>query len=332
MIAEPRPRLHSRCRLVEHQQIRCVFHLHVRWRAVRRQGAQAIGWAAGQDQDTFDRVTCGCLVALPGFREPHLPWAHRLPSRRLPGGQARSTPGGQIRPLTLAERGQDIAVAHQRVGSQTSAACGVGKIHGLVIRILRKGEVLGLPEDAVTPIDSPCRSNTSRSAFGRCFLHRETETAGPDVGLRLPAIFATALRQRLADRAEDMKTVANAWQDSHPMFTTEYGTPDRAAELRPLLAFEDHEGGGSADCRARRPACLRGAPGRPRCPPTGSGHAQFAITTEAYTEVSDAATPRRPDEARRQPGLRATAVLRCCTDRCTASGSDPCTIADLGWS
>jgi hypothetical protein len=192
--------------------------------------------------------------------------------------------------------------------------------------------VLGLPEDAVTPIDSPCRSNTSRSAFGRCFLHRETETAGPDVGLRLPAIFATALRQRLADRAEDMKTVANAWQDSHPMFTTEYGTPDRAAELRPLLAFEDHEGGGSADCRARRPACLRGAPGRPRCPPTGSGHAQFAITTEAYTEVSDAATPRRPDEARRQPGLRATAVLRCCTDRRTASGSDPCTIADLGWS
>jgi hypothetical protein len=51
------------------------------------------------------------------------------------------------------------------------------------------------------------------------------QTAAPDADLPLPAIVAAALRQRLAERAEDETAGGDTWQDSNLMFTTKYGTP-----------------------------------------------------------------------------------------------------------
>jgi len=132
----------------------------------------------------------------------------------------------------------------------------------ILIQGLRKGEVLGLPEDA-------------------------------DADLPLPAIVATALRQRLVDRADDETAAANAWQDSHLMFTRRMAPPieprnfDRSSHARVAKAgvprITVHDG------RRTCGSLLADLDVHPRVAMAILRHAQFAITMEIYTEVSDAA-------------------------------------------
>ena len=164
----------------------------------------------------------------------------------------------------------------------------------ILVQGLRKGEVLGLPENAVDFDGLTVRIEYQLQRVGRQLLHRETKTAGSDADLPLPAIVATALRQRLTDRAGDKSTAAEAWQDSHLMFTTRFGTPieprnfDRSWHSRiakagvPRITVHD----GRRTCGS----LLADLDVHPRVAMAILRHAQFAITMEVYTEVSDAAT------------------------------------------
>jgi integrase len=159
---------------------------------------------------------------------------------------------------------------------------------------LRKGDVLGLPEDAADFDRLMVRIEYQLQRVGRQLLHRETKTAGSDADLPLPVIVATALRQRLEDRARDKVAAAEAWQDSHLMFTTRYGTPieprnfDRSWYSRitkagvPRITVHDS--------RRTCGSLLADLDVHPRVAMAILRHAQFAITMEVYTEVSDAAT------------------------------------------
>jgi len=73
----------------------------------------------------------------------------------------------------------------------------------ILVQGTRKGEMLGLREDAVDFDGLTIRIEYQLQRVGRHLLHRETKTAGSDADLPLPGIVATALRQRLADRAMD---------------------------------------------------------------------------------------------------------------------------------
>jgi len=99
---------------------------------------------------------------------------------------------------------------------------------------------------------------------------------------------------RLADRDRDKQAAAGAWQDSNLMFTTKYGTPieprnfDRSWHARiaragvPRITVHD----GRRTCGS----LLADLDVHPRVAMAILRHAQFAITMEIYTEVSDAAT------------------------------------------
>jgi len=164
----------------------------------------------------------------------------------------------------------------------------------ILIQGTRKGEMLGLREDAVDFDGLTIRIEYQLQRVGRHLLHRETKTAGSDADLPLPGILATALRQRLADRAVDKTAAGSTWQDSHLMFTTKYGTPieprnfDRSWHSRikkagvPRITVHD----GRRTCGS----LLADLDVHPRVAMAILRHAQFAITMEIYTEVSVAAT------------------------------------------
>jgi integrase len=158
-----------------------------------------------------------------------------------------------------------------------------------------QGRVLGLPEDAVDFDQLTLRIEYQLQRVGRQLLHRETKTAASDADLPLPAIVATALRQRLTDRAQDKAAAGNTWQESHLMFTTKHGTPieprnfDRSWHSRitkagvPRITVHDGRrtcGSLLADLDVHPRVAMAILP----------RSAQFAITMEIYTEVSDAAT------------------------------------------
>ncbi len=85
--------------LAQHQQAQRTLHLHVGRRAVRRQ--QSFGLPVGSlSRSEPARSRRRAVVSLPQVRlgQRHLPQAHRLLLRCLPGGQARRTPRGDDTP------------------------------------------------------------------------------------------------------------------------------------------------------------------------------------------------------------------------------------------
>jgi integrase len=164
----------------------------------------------------------------------------------------------------------------------------------VLIEGLRKGEFLGLTEDAADFDAMTIRIENQLQRVGRQLLHRETKTPGSDADLPIPAVVGTALRLRLADRERDKRAAGSAWQDSHLLFTTKYGTPveprnfDRVWHRRIARAgvsrITVHDG------RRTCGSILADLDVHPRVAMAILRHAQFAITMEIYTEVSDAAT------------------------------------------
>jgi len=164
----------------------------------------------------------------------------------------------------------------------------------ILIEGLRKGEMLGLPYTSVDFDRQTLEIGYQLQRVGRKLLHRQTKTEGSDAELPYPAIVGTALRARLTDRDRDKHVAADAWQDSNLMFTTKYGTPieprnfDRSWHARiakagvPRITVHD----GRRTCGS----LLADLDVHPRVAMAILRHAQFAITMEIYTEVSDAAT------------------------------------------
>lgn len=160
---------------------------------------------------------------------------------------------------------------------------------------MRKGETLGLPADAVNFTDHELDISHQLQRVGGKLLHRETKTEASEVpALPFPEIVGTALRLRASQHAEDKDKAGEAWQEHNLMFTTRYGTPieprnfNRSWDNRiakagvPKITVHD----GRRTCGS----LLADLDVHPRVAMTILRHAQFAITMEIYTEVSDAAT------------------------------------------
>lgn len=164
----------------------------------------------------------------------------------------------------------------------------------VLIEGLRKGEFLGLTEDAVDFDAMTIRIENQLQRVGRQLLHRETKTPGSDADLPIPAVVATALRLRFTDRERDKAAAGIKWQETGLLFTTKYGTPveprnfDRVWHRRiakagvPRITVHD----GRRTCGS----ILADLDVHPRVAMAILRHAQFAVTMEIYTEVSDAAT------------------------------------------
>jgi integrase len=164
----------------------------------------------------------------------------------------------------------------------------------VVVEGLRKGEVLGLPDDAVDFERQQLNIGYQLQRVGGRLLHRETKTETSDTTLPFPAIVGTALQLRQAQRDRDKQAAADVWRDHHLMFTTRYGTPieprnfNRAWDTRILKAgvprITVHDG------RRTCGSLLADLDVHPRVAMAILRHAQFAITMEVYTQVSDEAT------------------------------------------
>lgn len=164
----------------------------------------------------------------------------------------------------------------------------------VLVEGLRKGEVLGLPVDAVDFERNELVIGYQLQRVGGQFLHRETKTEGSDTTLPFPGIVGTALRARLEERHQDKLDADDAWCECGLMFTTRYGTPidprnfNRSWDTRGKLAgvpkITVHDG------RRTCGSLLADLDVHPRVAMAILRHAQFAITMETYTEVSDKAT------------------------------------------
>ena len=164
----------------------------------------------------------------------------------------------------------------------------------VLIEGLRKGEFLGLTEDAIDFDVMTVRIENQLQRVGGQLLHRATKTPGSDADLPFPNVVGTALRLRLADRERDKRAAGIAWQDSGLLFTTKFGTPveprnfDRVWYRRitkagvPRITVHD----GRRTCGS----ILADLDVHPRVAMAILRHAQFGVTMEIYTEVSDATT------------------------------------------
>src|SRR5690606_29028916 len=159
---------------------------------------------------------------------------------------------------------------------------------------MRKGEVLGLPDDAVDFDAGELVIGFQLQRIDGKLLHRETKSEASDDTLPLPDIAAMALRDRLAARERDRAAVGEVWQGAPLMFTTRYGRPveprnfNRSWDARcrkagvPKITVHD----GRRTCGS----LLADLDVHPRVAMRILRHAQFAVTMEIYTDVSSEAT------------------------------------------
>lgn len=164
----------------------------------------------------------------------------------------------------------------------------------VLVEGLRKGEFLGLTVAAVNLDAMTLRIENQLQRVARQLLHRETKTPGSDADLPIPTVVGTALRLRLDQRERDKQVAGGTWQDSPLLFTTKNGTPieprnfDRVWHRRVTRAgvprITVHDG------RRTCGSILADIDVHPRVAMAILRHAQFAVTMEIYTEVSDTAT------------------------------------------
>lgn len=159
---------------------------------------------------------------------------------------------------------------------------------------LRKGEVLGLTEDAVDLDHGEVSIGLQLQRVRRQLLHRETKTAASDDTMPLPDICRAGLKLRLARKARDREQAGAAWQGSPLVFTTRYGAEieprnfNRAWDARiakagvPKITVHD----------ARRTCgtLLVDLDVHPRVIMKILRHADFHVTMEIYSQASSKAT------------------------------------------
>lgn len=164
----------------------------------------------------------------------------------------------------------------------------------ILVMALRVGETLGFPVDGADFEAMNLEIEYQLQRVSRELLHRETKTEGSATTLPFPAIVGTSLQQRLAERDRDRVKAGDAWQECGLMFTTRFGTPieprnfNRAWDARcakagvPRITVHD----GRRTCGS----LLADLDVHPRVAMAILRHAQFTVTMEIYTEVSDEST------------------------------------------
>jgi integrase len=164
----------------------------------------------------------------------------------------------------------------------------------VIAMAMRKGEVLGLPDDAVNEDAAELDISYQLQRVGKQLLHRETKTEASEDTLPLPPIAATSIQLRQKQRLADQERAGSAWQDSGLMFTTRYGTPieprnfnrswDRRCEKAGVPKITVHDG------RRSCASLLMELDVHPRVTMRILRHADMKVTMEIYTEVSDEVT------------------------------------------
>ncbi|TYB49186.1 tyrosine-type recombinase/integrase [Actinomadura chibensis] len=164
----------------------------------------------------------------------------------------------------------------------------------ILILGLRKGEVLGLPWDAVDLDAGEIDVAWQLQRVRRELLHRETKTEASDATLPLPGICATALVLRQKRQEQSKEAVGDDWTETGLVFTTRYGTPidprnfnrsfDERCAKAGVRRIKVH------DTRHTCATLLAALDVHPRVAMRILRHAQIDVTMEVYTEVSDAKT------------------------------------------
>jgi integrase len=95
----------------------------------------------------------------------------------------------------------------------------------ILILGLRKGEVLGLPWEAVNLDAAELDVTWQLQRVRQQLLHRETKTEASDATLPLPDICVTALRLRQKHQGGNREAIGGDWTETGLVFTTRYGTP-----------------------------------------------------------------------------------------------------------
>ncbi|TDC01432.1 site-specific integrase [Micromonospora fluostatini] len=159
---------------------------------------------------------------------------------------------------------------------------------------LRKGEVLGLTEEAVDLAAGELSIGWQLQRVGGQLLHRETKTQTSDATLPLPDICAAALTLRQQARKADRDEAGIAWQGSRLLFTTRFGTPveprnfNRSWDARCARAgvrkITVH------DARRTCATLLVDLDVHPRVIMQVLRHAEVSVTMEIYSQASSDAT------------------------------------------
>ncbi len=123
---------------------------------------------------------------------------------------------------------------------------------------------------------------------------RRTKTAASDAMLPLPAICVVALKAHQELQAIAKTAAGDAWQDNSLVVTTRYGTP---IEPRNFLAFWQQRCDRAGlryitvhDARRTCGSLLADLDVHPRVAMQILRHANFKITMEIYTQVTDQQT------------------------------------------
>ena len=159
---------------------------------------------------------------------------------------------------------------------------------------LRKGEIVGLPWNAVNLDGAELDVGWQLQRIRRELVHRVTKTEASEATLPLPDICVTALRTRDKDQAESRAAAGATWIETGLVFTTRVGTEfeqrnfNRRFETRCAKAavrrITVH------DMRHTCATLLAALDVRPRVAMRILRHAQIDVTMNVYTEVSDAKT------------------------------------------
>jgi integrase len=96
---------------------------------------------------------------------------------------------------------------------------------------LRKGELLGLAWQLVDLDAAELYIGAQVQRVGRELLRRETKTETSEAPLPLPDLCIAALKLHRQQQDADRDRAGDAWHETGLVFTTRYGTPDRAAQL-----------------------------------------------------------------------------------------------------
>jgi integrase len=161
---------------------------------------------------------------------------------------------------------------------------------------LRKGEVLGLGWDDIDLDAGTVAIDWQIQRVGRVrgIERRRTKTASSDATLPLPPICVVALKDQHNAQTAAKEEVGMAWHDNGLVITTKFGTPveprnflrywDRRCELAGVRRITVH------DARRTCGTLLADLDVHPRVAMQILRHANFKITMEIYTQVTDQQT------------------------------------------
>jgi integrase len=188
--------------------------------------------------------------------------------------------------------GGAVRVRHRAAGA-TGSPLYAAYVENLVLA-LRKGEVLGIPLDALDLDLEQIEIAWQLQRVDRELLHRMTKTEASDASMPLPGIVTAAFTQRLKDREADKGAAGDAWVESGLFFTTQYGTPiDPRNDNRSFAARCDKAGVRRIKVHDTRHTCatvLVALDVHPRIAMQILRHSDIDVTMNVYTEATSEAT------------------------------------------